>query len=110
MSSAANDFAVRLAQTDWRNAQLPVYLNITAGPETQAGRIAELMVSQLISPVRWYDIMVNMLADGFDTFVEVGPKNVLSGLVKKHLGGRDDIRVFNVDGPESLEKLKKDLG
>ncbi len=110
MSRAANDFAVRLAQTDWRNAEIPVYMNTTAKPETQAARIAELMVAQLISPVRWYDIMVNMLADGFDTFVEVGPKNVLSGLVKKHIAGRDDIAVFNVDGPDSLEALSKALG
>ena len=110
MSRAANDFAVRLAQTDWRNAELPVYLNTSARPETQAGRIAELMVTQLTSPVRWYDIMNNMLADGFDTFVEIGPKNVLAGLVKKHAEGNEGIRIFGVDGPESLEALVKALG
>jgi [acyl-carrier-protein] S-malonyltransferase len=110
MSQAANDFAVRLAQTDWRNAELPVYMNTTAKAETQAGRIAELMVAQLISPVRWYDIMVNMLAYGFDTFVEVGPKNVLAGLVKKHVGNKESIRIFGVDGPEGLEKLRTALG
>ena len=110
MSRAANDFAVRLAQTDWRNADFPVYLNTSARAETQAGRISELMVAQLISPVRWYDIMVNMLADGFDTFVEVGPKNVLTGLLKKHAGDDEDIGIFNVDGPAGLETLSRALG
>ncbi len=110
MSRAANDFAVRLAQTDWRNAEIPVYMNTSAKPETKAEPISELMVAQLTSPVRWYDIMNNMLADGFDTFVEVGPKNVLAGLVKKHAAGKDDIRIFGVEGPKSLEELVKALG
>ncbi|MBW1712374.1 MAG: ACP S-malonyltransferase [Deltaproteobacteria bacterium] len=110
MSRAANDFAVRLAQTTWRQAKVPIYLNTSARPETNGQQIAEAMARQLISPVRWYEIMVNLTADGFDTFVEVGPKAVLAGLVKKFAAGRDDdVRVFGVDGPDKIEDLVRAL-
>ncbi len=109
MSEAANDFAVRLAQTDWRPGRIPVYLNVTARAETDGEKIAEIMSGQLVSPVRWYEIMVNLLADGFDTFIEVGPKTVLTGLMKKHAAGRDDVRVFQVDDPDKIETLKSEL-
>ncbi len=109
MSEAGNDFAVRLAQTSWRQARLPIYLNLTAQTETDGSKIAEIMAGQLTSPVRWYDIMVNLVADGFDTFIEVGPRRVLTGLMKKHALGQDSLRVFEADGPEKIEALKKAL-
>lgn len=110
MSEAANDFAIRLAQTDWHPGRIPTYLNVTSKPATNGGRIAEIMSGQIISPVRWYDIMVNLTTDGFDTFIEVGPKTVLTGLMKKFAAGRDDIRTFQVDDPEKIDQLKNDLG
>jgi len=109
MSEAANDFAVRLAQTEWLDGRLPVYLNVTARPEREGGKIGELMAGQMVAPVRWYDIMVNMLADGFDTFIEAGPKTVLGGLMKKQTAGRDGVRVFSVDAPEKVEAVAKAL-
>ena len=96
MSQAANDYAIRLAQTPWSEAKIPVYLNVTAAPEKDAGRIGELMSTQLVSPVRWHEIMTGLLNDGFDTFIEVGPKNVLTGLVKKHIAGRDGVTMLTV--------------
>jgi [acyl-carrier-protein] S-malonyltransferase len=110
MSQAANDFTIRLAQTNWTDAGVPVYLNVTAGPETGGQRIAELMTTQLISPVRWYEINRAMAADGFDVFVEVGPKNVLAGLAKKNLADLEGIRIFGVDSPKGIENLVKELG
>lgn len=96
MSQAANDYAIRLAQTPWSNAKIPIYLNVTAAPEKDSGRIGELMSTQLISPVRWHEIMTGLLNDGFDTFIEVGPKNVLTGLVKKHIADRNGITMLTV--------------
>jgi len=109
MSQAANDFAVRLAQTAWRDPKIPIYLNVTGRPGGKGGQIGEVMATQLISPVRWYDIMAGLLADGFDTFVEVGPKGVLAGLVKKNAAGREDLRIFGVDTPAKIETLVKEL-
>lgn len=110
MSRAANDFVVRLAQTSFATAKFPVYLNVTADKEKLGERISEIMVSQLISPVRWFEIVNRMIADGFDTFVEVGPKNVLASLVKKQTAKLDGIRVFGVDSPAKIDELKEALG
>ncbi len=109
MSAAANDFAIRLAQTQWLDARVPVYLNVTGQPATVGMKIGETMSLQLTAPVRWHDIMVNMLAEGCDTFVEVGPKNVLAGLMRKHAADRPGVRVFNVDGPDGVAALKAAL-
>lgn len=109
MSAATNDFAIRLAQTRWHTGRIPTYLNVTSKPETDGEKIAEIMAGQLSSPVRWYEIMVNMLADGFDTFIEIGPKTVLSGLMKKHLGKDSPVRVFQVDDPDKLEAVVSEL-
>ena len=57
--------------------------NATAQCETDPARIKDIVANQLVSPVKWYDTMRKMLDDGVDTFVEVGPKNVLAGLLKK---------------------------
>lgn len=109
MSRAANDFAVRLAQTDWRDPRIPVYLNVTAKPSAKGSQIGEIMASQLVSPVRWHEIMLNLLADGFNTFVEVGPKGILAGLMRRQAAGRDDVRVFEADSPDKIEALIKEL-
>ena len=56
---------------------------MTAQPVSEPDIIKANLVSQLTSPVRWTQIMQNMIADGARTFVEVGPGTVLQGLVKK---------------------------
>ena len=67
--------------------------------------IKEIMARQLISPVRWYDIMMKMLEDGIDTFVEVGPKKVLSGLLKKIVPPDREVQVWNVEDCGSLQRF-----
>ncbi|HJZ40599.1 MAG TPA: ACP S-malonyltransferase [Bacteroidales bacterium] len=61
----------------------PVYQNVTAKPSANPGVIRENLKKQLTSPVRWTQTVKNMLADGATAFYEVGPGNVLQGLVKK---------------------------
>jgi [acyl-carrier-protein] S-malonyltransferase len=61
----------------------PVYQNVTAMPSADPGVIRENLKKQLTSPVRWTHTVKNMLADGATAFYEVGPGNVLQGLVKK---------------------------
>lgn len=61
----------------------PVYQNVDGKPHTDPEEIKENLVKQLTAPVRWtYDVQA-MIADGADEFVELGPGNVLQGLVKK---------------------------
>lgn len=61
----------------------PVYQNYTALPETDPVRIKDNLLLQLTNPVRWTASVCNMLADGATEFVELGPGNVLQGLVKR---------------------------
>ena len=63
------------------------------------------MANQLVSPVRWYDSIRKMLDKGVDTFVEVGPKNVLAGLLKKIVSPDDAVTVLTVQDPEGLETV-----
>jgi len=61
----------------------PVYQNVNANPSVDPDVIKLNLVSQLTSPVRWTQSVINMIAGGATSFVEVGPGNVLSGLIKK---------------------------
>ena len=61
----------------------PVYQNVDAKPYTDPAKIKENLVKQLTAPVRWTQTVQNMIADGADKFIELGPGNVLQGLVKK---------------------------
>jgi len=61
----------------------PIYQNVDAKPVTDPAKIRENLVAQLTSPVRWTQIMQNMIAGGAGAFIEVGPGKVLQGLVKK---------------------------
>ena len=61
----------------------PVYQNVDAKPYTDPAKIRENLIAQLTAPVRWTQIVQNMLADGATEFTELGPGNVLAGLIKK---------------------------
>jgi [acyl-carrier-protein] S-malonyltransferase len=61
----------------------PVYQNVTALPVRHPDEIKENLKAQLTAPVRWTQTVMNMLADGADSFVEVGPGTVLQGLIRK---------------------------
>ncbi|MDP2422996.1 MAG: ACP S-malonyltransferase [Bacteroidales bacterium] len=61
----------------------PIYQNVNAKPTTDPVVIRQNLIAQLTSPVRWTQTMINMIANGATTFVEVGPGTVLQGLVKK---------------------------
>jgi [acyl-carrier-protein] S-malonyltransferase len=102
MEEAYPDFAAFMAELDFKPPTRPVYLNATAAPEADPERLRRAMSLQLTSPVRWAELILNLKKAGADTWVEVGPKNVLSGLVRKILPQE---RFFNVENRESLEKL-----
>lgn len=83
MESAKEKLKTQLDKTNFYNAKFPVYANVTAKPVTDKNEIKDLLFQQVTSPVRWEEIIINMINDGFDDFVEIGPGKVLQGLVKR---------------------------
>lgn len=83
MEPARQELAAAIDATALKAPLCPVYQNVNAKAVTDPGEIKENLEAQLTSPVRWTQIMQNMIADGATTFVEVGPGTVLQGLVKK---------------------------
>ncbi|HEY2030083.1 MAG TPA: ACP S-malonyltransferase [Myxococcales bacterium] len=83
-----------------RAPNAPVIANVTAEPNTDPGRIVELLLSQVTSAVRWVETIQKMALNGVDTLVELGPGKVLSGL-----GRRIDktLRVYSVEDAAGLK-------
>ncbi len=71
----------------------PIYQNVTAQAVTDPETIKKNLLTQLTSPVRWTQTVKNMLADGADYFMEIGPGTVLQGLVKRISAGKEGITV-----------------
>ncbi len=83
MEPARVKLANAIQNTQFNKGICPIYQNVTALAVTDIESIKENLVKQLTSPVKWTQIMINMIADGVDDFTEVGPGTVLQGLVKK---------------------------
>ncbi len=104
LADAVEEFADLLTKTRLRSPEIPVYFNVTAGKEADPQKIKEIMAGQIVSRVRWYESITAMINDGIDTFIEVGPKSVLKGMMKKFQNREKSIRSLQVDNPASLEK------
>jgi len=105
MAAAGPDFAAFLATLTFSPAVCPVLLNVTGSPETDPAKIHRFMTLQLTSGVMWTAIIAHMQALGVDTYVEVGPKNVLKGLVRKCLPKDSPAAFHNVEDPAGMEKF-----
>ena len=88
MEPARAELAEGIAKAQFSIPVCPVYQNVTAMPSTDPEEIKANLLAQLTAPVRWTQSVRNMIADGASEFIEVGPGNVLQGLVKK-TGGND---------------------
>lgn len=82
MHSAAVGLADVLAPLEIGTPKYTLYSNVTAQPYEE-GRYKELLQKQVENPVRWQQLVENMIASGVDTFIEVGPGNTLTGLIKR---------------------------
>ena len=103
MQGGVDEFRAFMEDIPFSPPRSEMFFNATAQRETDPLRIKDIMANQLVSPVKWYDIMRKMLDDGVDTFVEVGPKKVLAGLLKKIISPGHAVNVFTVQDPKSLK-------
>jgi len=83
MEPARIELQQAIDQTEIRKPICPVYQNVTAEPTTDPAIIKQNLIAQLTAPVRWTQIMKNMIANGADMFIEVGPGKAIQGMVKK---------------------------
>jgi [acyl-carrier-protein] S-malonyltransferase len=83
MHPADDQLAAVLRDASIQGPRIPVYSNVDASPHDDPDDIRRTLVAQVIAGVRWDDSMRKMLADGFDTFYEIGPGRVLTGLLKR---------------------------
>jgi [acyl-carrier-protein] S-malonyltransferase len=96
-----------LGEIEFHDPAVPVFTNVDAAPVTTGGGARAALLRQVASPVRWEELVRAMLDAGFDTFVEVGPGNVLAGLVRRI---RRDARVMPASEPAEIEAVAKELG
>ncbi len=83
MEPAKQELATAIAETNFCKPVCPVYQNVTAKAETDAETIKNNLIAQLTAPVKWTQSVLKMIADGADSFTEVGPGKVLQGLILK---------------------------
>lgn len=103
MKEAADRLASKLEQAAFNPPSVPVVANVTARSVEDAAAIRGLLVEQVYSPVLWHDSVEWMIAQGVDTFVEIGPGSVLSGLIKKI---DKSVKVINVNSLDSVNSLE----
>ena len=83
MEAARAELEQAISEVEFRTPCCPIYQNVDAQPQTDPEQIKANLIAQLTAPVRWTQIMKNMLADGIDSFTELGPGAVLQGMIKK---------------------------
>jgi [acyl-carrier-protein] S-malonyltransferase len=86
MEPARKKLADIIYKTTFNTPVCPIYQNVSAKAETEASAIQQNLIAQLTAPVKWTQLVKQMIADGATEFIEVGPGNVLQGLIKKISG------------------------
>lgn len=83
MQPASEELKSAISKTVFSAPKCPVYQNVNAYPQTDPESIKQNLIDQLTAPVRWTQTVKNMVTDGATEFIELGPGDVLKGLVKK---------------------------
>ncbi len=100
MADAAAGLADYMKDVDFKEPALPIYSDYTAKP--YEGDYKELVRAQVENPVRWQTIVENMIAEGVDTFIEVGVGKTLAGLIKRI---DENVAAFKAETPEDIAKI-----
>ncbi len=110
VAEALPDFSMVIDSIDFQAPATPVYFNVTAQTEDDPAAIKQMMAQQIVSRVRWCEIISSMIEDGVDTFVEVGPKTVLKGMMRKIVPQGATTVSVQFDTPGSLAGCLTELG
>ncbi|MEW6557600.1 MAG: ACP S-malonyltransferase [Elusimicrobiota bacterium] len=106
MKEAAQKMAEELNKYNFNNPKFPVVTNCDAEITTDGSKIPEKLTKQIASPVLWNDSINKIISNGVSTFVELGPKNVLSGMIKKI---SPETKTFNIENETTLNQTLEQL-
>ena len=102
MRDAAQVLQVEINKINFNKFDADLYSNVTSMKCTE-NEIAQLLIDQVVSIVKWRDIVQNMIKDGYSKFIEIGPGNVLTNLVKRT---SKNTHAFSISKIEDLKKLE----
>jgi [acyl-carrier-protein] S-malonyltransferase len=110
VADAVPDFAAFMAEVEFERPQIPVYFNVLAATEEDPAMIREIMARQIASRVRWFELIQAMIGQGVDTFIEVGPKAVLKGMIRKIAPKGCAYQALQLDTPDTLAQCLEQIG
>ncbi|MDW2797098.1 ACP S-malonyltransferase [Clostridium boliviensis] len=102
LTGAGEKLGTVLENIEIHKPVIPYAANVTAGYVTEADEVKPLLIRQVSSSVKFQQSVEAMIADGVDTFIEIGPGKTLAGFIKKITR---DVRVFNIEKLEDIDKL-----
>ena len=106
LEEAGRELGQVLAGVQLSKLEIPYVTNVTAEYVTDISETKALLATQVASSVRWQQSVENMIADGVDTFVEIGPGRTLAGFMRKI---SRDVKVYNVGTWEDVDKVVSEL-
>ena len=104
LSGAGEKLGNVLEEVTIQEIRIPYIANVTAEYVQDRGQVKELLKKQVSSSVRWQQTIERMIADGVDTFIEIGPGKTLSGFMRKI---NRDVKTINIEKLEDLDKLNE---
>ena len=104
LTGAGEKLAKELENVEIHDIQIPYIANVTADYVTDKNQVKSLLQKQVSSSVKWQQSIERMIADGVDTFVEIGPGKTLSGFMRKI---NKDMKVINIEKVEDLQKIEE---
>ena len=109
VARAVDDFTAHMATIPFAAPAVPVLFNVTGDYAAAPDTIKAIMAGQIASRVRWLEIVERMVAAGVEVIVELGPKNVLTGMLRKILPKKSPVLCVQADTPETLDQVAKTL-
>lgn len=106
MRPAGKELSTVLEAVELHELQIPYVTNVTAEYVTDIQKTKELLAQQVAASVRWQESMERMIAEGVDTFVEIGPGKTLAGFMRKI---NRDVKMYNIGTWEDIEKVTAEL-
>ncbi len=104
MRNATNKMEKIISDQEFLNPKYSVISNVNAFEYKNPEEIKKLLIKQIESPVRWRESVEYMISKGVNTFIEIGPGKVLSGLIKRI---NKDVKVLNIDTVKDIEDINK---